>query len=171
MNSGVSDRVIVPREAAQIAYGELERLVERTGGPEIDAADATTPMGLLRQRIEADDQLDSRAKWRVLKLLQEVAAERGIGISDADPLTDATFRAKSDLGAALSTDASEYVVGEPIDGDEEDIFQEELTDVAHGMVTTAFIFETDGRGLTGFKVNSDDIEWCDFQRQGAQTEA
>jgi len=46
--------------------------------------------------------------------------------------------------------------------DEKDVFQQECVDVAHGMATTAFVFERDDGSLTGIKVPTDAIQWVDF---------
>jgi hypothetical protein len=131
------------------------------------AKEACTPLALARQKIEADGDLADDAKDRVLDILHDVSDERGVEISDADPLIDGTFRAQTELEKALEGVGTTYVVADDRNPDEEDVFREELHDVAHGMVTTAFIFDSEERGLTGFKVSSDSIEWVDCTRPEA----
>ncbi|AFH22006.1 hypothetical protein OSG_eHP14_00130 [environmental Halophage eHP-14] len=165
MSEDKAQRAIIPRQTAHTALQELEIAIERTGGD--DADNACSPLALARQKIEDDDQLDDESKERAIDALHEVADERGVEITDADPLTDGTFRARTELKKALEGVGVTYVVGEECSADEEDVRQEELHDVAHGMMMTAFIFDSDERGLTGFKVPSGSIEWVDFTKQGA----
>lgn len=162
-----TDRVIVSRNTARAALTEVEAAIRRTGGGDVGADEACTPLALARQRIEADDELADGAKDHVLSILEDVSDDRGVELSGADPLTDATFQAEKALTQALEADGATYVVADSKSPDEEDVFREELHDVAHGMVTTAFIFDSEDRGLTGFKVSTDSIEWVDFTRQEA----
>lgn len=166
MSDSEPDRVVIPRDAAMAAHTELKLAIKRTGGPEMGAEEACTPLALARQRIESDDELGDEARERVLEILHNVSEERGVEISDAAPLADGTFNSKRDIENALALTESEYLVAGERSPDEEDVFREELHDVAHGMVTTAFIFDTDD-GLTGIKVRSDDIQWVDFARPEA----
>lgn len=160
-----TDLVAIPRETARTALQEVGIAIKQTGGAGTD--NACSPLALARQKIESDEGLDEDAKEHVIDILHEVSDERGVEISDADPLVDGTFRAQTQLEKALEADEDTYVVADGKSPDEGDVFREELHDVAHGMVTTAFIFDTDDRGLTGFKVSTDSIEWVDFSRQEA----
>jgi len=164
MQSESTERVVIPRSVAQTAFGEIETLIHRSGGHDADSEEACTPLALVRQRVVDDDDLDDAATEAVLQILQDVAGERNVDLSGTDPLVDQTFRAQKALKRALEADSVEYLVAGDTTADEEDIHHAELHDIAHGMVTSAFIFDTEERGLTGFKVNADDIEWCDFTR-------
>lgn len=96
------------------------------------------------------------------------AAEQMLDEDDIVDIGHFVHDAREELEAALQGADINYLVRDETSTDEEDIHREELHDVAHGMVTTAFIFENEERGLTGFKVPSSKIEWVDFERQEAE---
>lgn len=96
----------------------------------------------------------------------QVALDSAADMLEEDEIADIdqfVNEAREDLAAAIQGVDTTYVVTDDTTTDEEDVFGEELHDVAHGMVTTAFIFDSDERGLTGFKVPTSEIEWVDFK--------
>lgn len=91
----------ISSSTARTAHQELEILIQRTGGGEIGADEACSPLSLARQKVEDSDLLSDHERDHVLKIFHTVADERGEEISDADPLTDGTFRAEQELRAVL----------------------------------------------------------------------
>jgi hypothetical protein len=92
-----TESVRVDAETARVALYEIEQAIERTGGPGAVGSEACSPLALARRRVEACDDLDDDARDAVVGLLHDVADERGVEITDADPLVEATFQAQSDL--------------------------------------------------------------------------
>ena len=91
----------ISSSTARTAHQELEILIQRTGGGEIGADEACSPLALARQKVDDSDLLNDPERDHVLEIFHTVADERGEEITDADPLTDGTFRAEQELRAAL----------------------------------------------------------------------
>jgi hypothetical protein len=93
--------VEVSAEAAETALRELGFMIEQSGGADIRSQGACSPLALVRQRIEDADALDEEVEGFVLSVLGDVADERGMEITDADPLTGDVFDARREFERAL----------------------------------------------------------------------
>ncbi|WP_135535357.1 hypothetical protein [Halostella pelagica] len=100
-----NETVEVDITTARVALRELDRVIDRTGGPEMGADEACTPLAAVRERIVECDDLDDHARGFALGAIDKVAGERDIDVSGSDPLTDATFQAKRGLADALDGDS------------------------------------------------------------------
>ena len=105
---GDEETVDVPAWAALEAAREFDWLIQSTGGPE-SMQEACSPLALVRQRLENMDGegIDDFTRRQCLQHVYGVADERRMEISDADPLTDTTFRARTAFENALDEDAAE----------------------------------------------------------------
>ena len=102
------ETVGVPAWAASEAAREFDRLIQTTGGPE-SMQEACSPLALVRQRLENVDGegIDEFTVRQCLQHVYAVASERRMELSDADPLTDTTFRARRAFEHALDDDAAD----------------------------------------------------------------
>jgi len=117
----IESGVVVSTETAQAALLEVEAAIERTGGPEVGAEGACSPLAAVRDAVASEPGLDEHARGYVLAAIDEIAEKRGVDASGSDPLTDATFQAANELHEVLDeNDAG-------VDDD-----QTELTDGGHG---------------------------------------
>jgi len=97
------ETVEVPVWAFRKAYRELDHAIERTGGG--DAFEASTPLAAVDQAIaDADDDLDAYTLGWVRETIREIGGERGVETKPIDPLTDATFRARTAFEDAFGGD-------------------------------------------------------------------
>jgi len=106
MPDDVDDTTVeIPAWVAREALQEFDFLIKRTGGGDASVGhDAVTPLALLRQRLaslEDAEGIDAFTLRHVRQHLLGVASERGVELSDADPLTDRTFQARDELEDAL----------------------------------------------------------------------
>jgi len=115
---GGGDAVAIDAEAARAALHEVDTAIERTGGGSVGADEACSPLAALRRDVRDEPELDEYSRGYVLQAINEIAEERGVDASGADPLVDATFRARSSLQEALD---------EPDDDTDEDSPQTELS--------------------------------------------
>lgn len=105
------ETVRVPAWAAREARDELAIAIDRTGGADAGAAGANTPLAEARDRV-ADADIDDHARGFVLGLIETVAADRSVDLSDSDPLTSRTFRARDAFDDALERQLEEVDDGE-----------------------------------------------------------
>lgn len=99
--------VEISAETARTALHEMEVLIEQSGGSDIGADEACSPLALARQKVEASGKLGKHETNHVLRLLHIVSDERGMEVSDVDPLTDGSFQARNELEASLETESDE----------------------------------------------------------------
>ena len=95
--------VEISASTARTAHQEIKLAIRESGGGDVGALEACSPLALTRQKVEDSDLLSEDDRNHVLQLLQAVANERGVEISDADPLTDGVFQAKQELEGELKT--------------------------------------------------------------------
>jgi hypothetical protein len=91
------ETIEVSAEAARVAARELQRTIDRTGGPDVGAREACTPLAELREEVDGNNDLDAYAEGYIVSAIDKIARERGIDVSGADPLTDAIFQAQQEL--------------------------------------------------------------------------
>jgi len=94
-------QVTIDAEAARAALLEVDAAIERTGGGDVGADEACSPLAALRDDIANEPDLDERTRGYALAAIDQIAEERGVNVSGADPLVDATFRARNSLQEAL----------------------------------------------------------------------
>jgi len=94
------ETVEVSAEVARTAARELQRTIDRTGGPDVGAREACTPLAELREEVQGNDDLDPHARGYVVGAIDDIADERGVDVSGADPLTDRIFQARDELAEA-----------------------------------------------------------------------
>lgn len=95
--------VSISQETARTALREIEAAIERTGGPDVGADEACSPLAAVRQEVVESD-IDDYARGFVLAAIDTVADERGVDPTGDDPLVDSTFQAKHELEDALDPD-------------------------------------------------------------------
>jgi hypothetical protein len=96
------DDVTISAETARTSLTEVEAAIRRTGGPDASGDNACSPLALARQKVEASSEVTGQMEEHVIGLLQEVSDERGVEISNADPLVGATFEAEKELKKTFS---------------------------------------------------------------------
>lgn len=99
--------VEVPKWVARESLRELEIAIERTGGGDVGADGANSPLYEAQQRVlnAAPGEVTSAEFWNaVLEAFGAVAEERGVQMDDVDPLTDRTFQARNELQDILGQD-------------------------------------------------------------------
>ena len=99
--------VEISAETARTALHEMEVLIEQSGGSDIGADEACSPLALAHQKVEASGKLGNHETNHVLRLLHIGSDERGMEVSDVDPLTDGTFQARNELEASLEAESDE----------------------------------------------------------------
>ena len=97
--------VEISAETARTALHEVEVLIEQSGGSHVGAEEACSPLALARRKVEASGKLGKHETNHVLRLLHIVSDERGMEVSDVDPVTDGTFQAKNELEASLEEES------------------------------------------------------------------
>lgn len=120
---------------------------------------------LLTAALSAQDPFDSEedAPTGVTDAIKHIQTAMNL-LGEADASLDECQPEEIDFAAVRAQYADRvYEASDEKDYDERDIHELPLVDVAHGMVTTAFIFERDDGSLTGVRVPSSDVEYVDFE--------
>jgi len=127
------DTVQVSRATARASLLEIEAVIERSGGDDVGAGEANSPLREVWEQIHQSETVRGEAEGYVLETIRQVAEEREVEISDADPLTDSVFQARSELRKVLDEDDPEPVA----DGGH----------VKLGTVTGGSTFDADGEAV------------------------
>jgi len=94
------ETVEISAETARVAARELQRMIDRTGGPDVGAREACTPLAELREEVSNHDDLNAYAQGYVVAAINQIGRERNIDVGGADPLTDHIFQAQQELAEA-----------------------------------------------------------------------
>lgn len=103
----IEDTSEVSDQAKRIAYQELTRSIDRTGGDDHDTDEACTPLAAVREQVAEHDYLDNHARGFVLSVIDSVGEKRNVDVSGADPLTDAIFQVRDEFKTALEVSNDE----------------------------------------------------------------